>query len=248
MKRLAILFFFLFASLIYPLSSSQQLLKIKDVPRVMERFFNLHIENKEWTPAIVRRCMKLYIEHFDADKAYLLESEIASYLNMGDTRVYEVMNRLKHQDYSDFIELNQVIQRAILRAHGFRSEVAAQLALYDVKPESAMQVPPAQYASSEDELVLRQKNRMIRFYLFHKSRSRLESAERRAKVYALFEKKVRRIEHNYLFLAADGLLMTRETIEHLLSLRILKSFAKSLDTHTSFFSPEEAYEMRLSLE
>ena len=33
-----------------------------------------------------------------------------------------------------------------------------------------------------------------------------------------------------------------------MALRIIKCFAKSLDTHTSFFSPEEAYEMRMSLE
>ena len=248
MKRNLIFFLLLLSSWTYPLFSSQPALKVQDVPRVMEKFFNLHIENKEWTPAIVRRCMKLYIEHFDADKAYLLESEIAPYLNMSESRVHEVMSRLKRQDYSDFIELNQLIQHAILRSHEFRSSSAKQLAQNDLKPEMAYQSAPAQYANSEEELMLRQKNRMIRFYLFHKTRSRLESVERRAKVYALFEKKVRRIEGNYLFIHADGRPMPREAIEHLLSLRILKSFAKSLDTHTSFFSPEEAYEMRLSLE
>ena len=37
-------------------------------------------------------------------------------------------------------------------------------------------------------------------------------------------------------------------MEHQFALRILKAFAKSLDTHSSFFSPEEAHDMRLSLE
>lgn len=240
--------FFFLASWVSPVSSSQQNLKVKDVPRVMEKFFNLHIENKEWTPAIVRRCMKLYVEHFDSDKAYLLESEISAYLNMSDVRVQEVMNRLRSQDYSDFVELNQVIQKSILRAHGIRAEISENLSLHDVRPESASQSSPSQYASAVEELVSRQKNRMIRFYLFHKNRTRLESVDRRARVYALFEKKIRRIEHNYLFLASDGHALPKESIEHLMSLRILKSFAKSLDTHTSFFSPEEAYEMRLSLE
>jgi carboxyl-terminal processing protease len=36
--------------------------------------------------------------------------------------------------------------------------------------------------------------------------------------------------------------------EHYLSLHILKALAKSLDAHTSYFSPDEAYEMRTSLE
>jgi carboxyl-terminal processing protease len=42
--------------------------------------------------------------------------------------------------------------------------------------------------------------------------------------------------------------MPQAQIEHLMAVRMIKCFAKGLDTHSSFFSPEEAYEMRLSLE
>ena len=59
---------------------------------------------------------------------------------------------------------------------------------------------------------------------------------------------MRRSENNYLFLDRDGDGIAKREDRTSDSLRILKSFAKSLDTHTAFFSPEEAYEMRLSLE
>ncbi|MDE3046899.1 MAG: PDZ domain-containing protein, partial [Verrucomicrobiota bacterium] len=104
------------------------------------------------------------------------------------------------------------------------------------------------YSGSDQELMERQKNRMVRFYQYHKARTQLDTQERKAKVYELFEKKVQRGENNYLFLLGEGNPMNRERIENLLTQRILKAFAKSLDTHSSFFSPEEAFEMRMSLE
>ncbi len=246
MKRSKLFFVLLLVIWVLPLTSAQNSLKMGDIPRVMERFFSLHIENKEFSPALVRRSMKLYIEQFDPEKSYLLESEIAPYLNLSEKRTNEILARLKKSDYSDFIALNQVIQKAIVRAESYRQAIADRLVLQEnLVAESNT---PSQYARSESELIERQKSRMIRFYFFHKARTRIDSLERRTKVYSLFEKKVRRIEYGYLFLTPEADHLTREKIEHLMALRILKSFAKSLDTHTSFFSPEEAYEMRLSLE
>jgi carboxyl-terminal processing protease len=51
-----------------------------------------------------------------------------------------------------------------------------------------------------------------------------------------------------LFRDTEGIEFVKERLENILATKILKAFAKSLDTHTSFFSSEEAYEMRLSLE
>ncbi len=41
---------------------------------------------------------------------------------------------------------------------------------------------------------------------------------------------------------------SKEKAEHYFSMHILKALARGLDAHTSFFSPEEAFEMRSSLE
>ena len=67
-----------------PVFADAPSMKQSDIRRAMERLFSLHIENKSLTPLIVKRCMKLYIEQFDPEKAYLLESEAAPYLQMSD--------------------------------------------------------------------------------------------------------------------------------------------------------------------
>ncbi len=248
MKRHIVgLFLFVFI-FVQPLSSQLQPLKMQDVPRIMEKFLSLHITNKELSTALVRRSFKIYIEQFDPDRSYLLEKEAAPYLSLSEAKAQEILQRLKQHDYRDFIALNQQIQQSILRAQGYRNEWVQKF--IGQQGEIALSPTPAssQFATTEQELKERQKNRMARFYSFHKARSRLDTVERKHKVFVLFESKIRRIEYNYLFLMQDGSSLSQERIEHLMALRILKAFAKSLDTHTSFFSPEEAYEMRLGLE
>jgi carboxyl-terminal processing protease len=225
-----------------------QSLKINDIPKVMERFFALHIENKEMSTLLVRRAMKLYVEQFDGEKAYLMDAEVKPFLDMNEKRAKEVLARIQNHDYSDFLELNGIIQESVVRAQALRVFVGRQLVEGSVSLEVAGGMPAAKFPKTEAELIERQKSRMVRFFAFHNARTRLDSADRRGRVYALFEKKVRRGENNYLFLTAEDMPMDQVKVENLLTLRILKCLAKSLDTHTSFFSPEEAYEMRMSLE
>ncbi|PIS02167.1 MAG: tail-specific protease [Chlamydiae bacterium CG10_big_fil_rev_8_21_14_0_10_42_34] len=214
----------------------------------MERFFSFHIENKEFNTTLVRRSMKIYIEYFDPERAYLMDEEVQPYLNMSEKRAKEVMSRLERHDYSDFFALNALMQESVVRAQAVRSFLAKDLVSGSSEIDSFKSPSTSGYAKTQSELIQRQKSRMVRFYQFHKARTNLDTTDRKAKVFALFEKKVQRIENNYLFLTASNLPMSNERIENLLTLRILKSLAKSLDTHTSFFSPEEAFEMRMSLE
>ena len=245
-KTIFLILFCIFG--IAPAIAAPQPLKIDEIPKVMERFFAFHIENKELSTTIVRRSMKLYIEQFDPEKAYLLDEEVRPYLSMTEKRAKEILARLQKHDYSDYLALNALAQESVVRAQAIRVFLARQLVSNTLDLETPNPIPPSTYSKSEEELIERQKSRMVRFYLFHKSRTSLDSTERKLLVYELFEKKAQRLENNYLFLTADNVPMSRERIENLLTMRILKSFAKSLDTHTSFFSPEEAFEMRMSLE
>lgn len=224
-------------------------LKLSDIQRVIARFFSFHIESSEINPVIIRRCMKLYIELFDPEKVYLLSSEITPYQQITDAEANQIKKRIESGDYSDFFTLNSLFQRAIHRAEAIRALTAQQLLDTPIREKDApSMIPFSKYAVSEAELKERQKSRMIRFFLFHQSRTSIGSMERKAKVLSLYERKMRRIESVFLFKDPEGEEFSRAKLENVLATKILKAFAKSLDTHTSFFSAEEAYEMRLSLE
>lgn len=247
-KRVVTGILFLFCVSITPLIAAQPLLNSGDIHRVMDRLFSLHIENRDLSPTIVRRSFKLYIEQFDPEKSYLFEREALPYLQMSEEDALAVVQRMNNNDFSDFLSLNDTIRHAIVRAQNVRNSLNARFLNDEWQTASVQSGIHSNYAQSEDELLDRQKNRLIRFYLFHKSRSDLSSHERKQKLTALFDKKLRRQENNYLFLTPNGTKMDRKLMEHQFALRVLKAFAKSLDTHSSFFSPEEAQEMRLSLE
>ncbi len=246
MKKKLCCFLSFFLLCLGPVFALPVQMRTSDIPRVMERFFAFHIETHDYSPALLRRSFKLYLEQFDADKSYLLESEALPYINMSEEKLSQVAGRLRMGDYSDFFTLNQVLQKATLRAQTLRSAALADLLKNPT--EGLGGASPSRFARSEAELTLRQKARMSRFFAYHQVRTNLDTADRRAKVFTLFEKKVRRSENNYLFLTLDGQVLPQAQIQHLMAVRMIKCFAKGLDTHSSFFSPEEAYEMRLSLE
>ncbi len=245
MNRKIFYIFLVLAAWIVP-AFAQDTLKISDISRVMSRLMHYHIEMKELNPALIRRSLRLYIEQFDPDKSYLLESEAAPYLKMTDEKALEILVRIQRKNYSDYMELNNLIERAIVRAQTLREIVAEEM--LDQNFAASPPILLSLYPKTDSEVFERQKIRMTKFYLFHQARTLLDSAERKMSVFQLFEKKIRRSENNYLFLNRHGNNLAKSQIEHLFALRVLKSFAKSLDTHTAFFSPEEAYEMRHTLE
>ena len=231
-----------------PLLAEPAQMRESDVRRAMDRLFSLHIENKSLTPSLVKRCFKLYIEQFDPEKIYLLEQEVLPYLQISDATLNAMAERIKKEDYSDFFALNKTIQGAIRRAKEMRVNIGSELVLQNTRSDVPNSGALSRYAKSDAEIFERQQNRMVRFFLYHRSISDLSTAERRSKLLVLFDKKVERLENQYLFLQPNGKAMHKDRVENFTALRILKAFAKSLDTHTSFFSPEEAQEMRLSLE
>ena len=114
--------------------------KVNDIPRVMERFFSFHIENKELSPTIVRRSLKLYIEQFDPEKSYLLESGGLPYFNLSDPRQRD-FSRLEANDYSDFIALNQIIQKLLSELRLSRNDRSKILVLKDELGISRFRIP-----------------------------------------------------------------------------------------------------------
>lgn len=224
-------------------------LKKTDVRATMEEMFAYHVEYKEFSSLLARRSLKLYVEQFDSEKTYLLASEAKPYLDPKEERLNVVVQKYSRDDLSEFEGLNQIIQRSIVRARGYRQEVAQELIVSDEEQKIVTVDAYIDYPSSEKELKSRIKNQLMRILAAEKRANKVPNwnAEQRKKVFALWEKRFSRIESPYLP-SSELKTVTTLTSEHLLSLHVLKAMAKSLDAHSSYFSPEEAFEMRTSLE
>jgi carboxyl-terminal processing protease len=239
------------AALFFLLSAAPSFqLKPADVRKSMDEMMSLHVEYKELTPFLARRSLKIFVEQFDPERTYLLASEVKPFLDPRDELLKEVIARFKQDDLTVFDKESQMIYKAILRAKEYRREIAQELIASDVAASDLSPESYGSYAQSEQELRSRMKRQLQKILLLEQreSGSAQWNTERRKKVFALWERRFNRFEAGYLPVDGMGKPLSRALLEHYLSIHTLKAMAKSLDAHTSYFSPEEAFEMRAALE
>ncbi len=224
-------------------------LKKADVRKSMQEMLGYHVEYKEFSPLLARRSVKLYIEQFDPDKVYLLASEVKPFLDMDREQLERMVARYQVDDLSDFEALNALIQKGISRQQAWREEMEKQL-IAEGEGELALGESYFDYAKSEQELKARVKKQLTRILVLERSLSNAPkwTPQQRQKVFVLWEKRFHRVEYPYQNLDIKGEPFKGVKSEHNLAMHTLRAMAKSLDAHTSYFSPEEAHEMRASLE
>jgi carboxyl-terminal processing protease len=214
----------------------------REVNEIFGEMLRLHVQHRTLSPLLIKRSYKLFLEQFDSSKIYLLESEVSKYIDMSEGRLQKGIERLNRGDLSDFIELRKLVQKGALRARTFRDEMEKELILsaHDIvspKGESYLTFP-----KNERELKTRIHNLLVRALI--QEQSAVERADwtpqTRAKIFALFERRFQRIEASYL--------ESGEREDHYLASQSLRALAKCLDAHSAYFTPEEATEMRTSLE
>src|SRR2546422_319995 len=221
-------------------AGSFQLTK-KDIRRATDTMLKLHVEYKDFSPLLARRSLKLYIEHFDPEKIYLLADEALPFLDPKDKHLKTLVSNYSKDDFSEYEALNQLIQKAIIRARRAREESASQLVSSTEELKASQGAVYLDFAKNEAELKERIKKNQA--YLLKRERqyshSRAWNAEHKQMAFDLWERRFHRMEDTYLFVDSHGKTMSGDAPEHLLSMHTLKAIAKSLDAHTSYYSPEE---------
>jgi len=221
-------------------------LKKENIPLVMDRLFGYHIEKKAMSPKIFQRSVKIYIELFDQEKIYMLADEAKPYLQMSKKDLDKAVADYKKGDLSIFEELNKLFQQSILRAKKTRKLLKNEV--LSVSSYLTIEQDFSGYARNEKELFSRNKQRLYRFLEFHQKNANINSQERKLLALKLFEKKHKQYENSYLYLTGNEIPMSDRNVDHFFSQKVLKAMAKSLDAHTTFFTEEEALEMRINLE
>ncbi|MEX2304997.1 MAG: S41 family peptidase, partial [Waddliaceae bacterium] len=134
---------------------------------------------------------------------------------------------------SAYEALNAQIQKSIIRARSIRSELLVE--------EPIPEVNPIQFARSVNEL----KRRIhYDFGQFAESLGRKPSKS----LFNQYDSQKRLEENTYLFLDDEGEPLSKEQTQNLMTLHILKALTSSLDSHSSFFDPKEAFDLKIKLQ
>ena len=221
-------------------------LKFTHIRPNMQNIFNYHIENKEFSPFIVKRSFKIYVEQFDYEKVYLLKEEVAPFLELKDGEVVKVIKHYDKDCFDKYVELNTLLIRSIDRHRQIREAVLMQL----LDPNFVMPQgePSHDYPRSEEELyhkILYKFNKMIA--LREKKAGHPLTSDKKQRFLYLYEKRIRYVESFYYPKNEQGERQSEAFIEHYQALHILKAMTKSLDPHSAYYSPDEAAELRAAL-
>lgn len=215
----------------------------RDVRETMEKMFAYHVENRNFSALVVRRSFKVYIKQFDPDHLYILKGEAEPYLSIDDKRLSQIQSDFKRDRFPEYTNLNLVIQESIIKNRQIRQEQAAKILAQETSIfNQSLPEEPYGYADTEKELEERVYFRLMRDVKRSLRRGGVTdvSPEIIQKILNFREKKVTALEDAYL---PQG-----KTLDnHYLTLHMLKALAKSLDAHSGYYSPKEAYEIRAHL-
>ncbi len=210
-------------------------LKKEDVRISMDAMMKNHICYNALSPLIMKRAVKLYIEQLDPYKIYLLDSEVKKFLNLDEETLIQMVRAYRKDAFPVFQDMDAMMTFAIKRARKAR-------ALFDYNSINVGGLPYAAYAATEQELQSRCLHSLWAMISGELQGASFESlsVERQHKMVAFASRYFEKQERAFLLSASAHL--------HAQSMRILKVMARSLDAHTMYFSPEEAFELRASLE
>jgi len=234
----------------------QDLLKTPDISHIMQQIFKEHVDKKEMTGQILQHAFEIYINQFDPRHMYLLESEVAPYLQLSSVQLEQAIQQYKNNDFSRFKELNQTIQASIERARRMRQEIEVNVKtpLFHSNSDKgavsiANQEGMEEFASTKEQL----KERMIQNFEVYietqkKRYGEAMTPERKGQILRSYEIKLRDFENQYLYQNEKGESLPLNEQENLFALHVLKALANSLDSHTSFYKANEAYDIRVRLQ
>lgn len=214
-----------------------------DVRKTMREMFYYHVNYKELTPQLVKRSFKVYMEQFDSDKVYLLKSEADPFLELSSSQVQAIIKHYNRDDFEAYARLNHTLSDSIKRSRRLRAELEKEIMAGKAISFPA-KIEYQDYATSEAEL----KERLIaRLYFMMKREKKSLTRDTAPKALSLWDKRFRRREAPYVLFNDQGAPLPHPQVEHNVTFHTLKAYARSLDAHTGYFSPDEAYEIRASL-
>lgn len=239
------------------LSAQQELLKASDINRVMQQIFVQHVAKKNMSNEILKHAFGIYIDQFDPYRTYLLEEEVAPYLQMSDSDLAQVMAQYRKQDFTAFAKLNSIIQKAIERQRNYRKEIEKdRIGLFQLKAsedsnhiayeDPDLKVP---FAKNQDQLKERLRKRIAHFIYEEKRHFGDEAVmKNQDRTIEIYENHLNNHEDGYLFAGENGAALPAAQQENLFVIHVLKSLTASLDAHTTFYNNSEAYDLKVLLE
>lgn len=200
----------------------------------MQEIMKSHATYKEWTPELIKRTLQNYLEQLDPNKTYFLESDIKQWLEPSDKVVEQILEEYKKGDFSTFYAIHDAMVKAIQR----RREWQKQIPMEELpKHVNVKEFKDLKWAKTKPELIDRW-NKIKGLQIETSSKLTGEIKEK-----ALQRIAKSQLKYENELLQTDVVAHERKVLAN-----VLKASASALDTHTAYFTPEEAQQFMINVQ
>ncbi len=200
-----------------------------------EEIFKNHVSHKELNQEIVSRALKNYLEELDPTKTYFLASEVASWENPQGELLDSLISAFKKENFESYEEIYQIMIEAIKRRNSLEMKIA-KLPL----PENAKTSDFKDITWAENEKELETRLLTLRA-LQLETADQLEIDSKEQFMQRLTKRRTSREDE--VLQGGKKKLQKQQMLAY-----FLKSLSSALDSHTVYFTPQEANQFMVQVQ
>jgi len=200
-----------------------------------EEIFKNHVSHKELNQEIASRALKNYLEELDPTKTYFLASEVASWENPQGELLDSLISAFKKENFEPYEEIYQIMIEAIKRRNSLEMKIA-KLPL----PENAKTSDFKDITWAENEKELETRLLTLRA-LQLETADQLEIDSKEQFMQRLTKRRTSREDE--VLQGGKKKLQKQQMLAY-----FLKSLSGALDSHTVYFTPQEANQFMVQVQ
>jgi carboxyl-terminal processing protease len=193
-----------------------------------------HATHKMLSPFLMKRILQNYLEELDPAKSYFIESDIEEWLEPSEALINQFIQGFTSSDFHLFADIQNVMIKAIERRHKIETKIDMNHLPKKVQVEEFKNL---QWVKNEPELL----DRIARIKALQ-----LESVSKLSE--DLKEKSLQRIAKRQAKIEEEIKNDDPEFKQHFILSNVLKATASALDTHTTYFTPDEAAQFLINVQ
>ena len=193
-----------------------------------------HANQKKITPELMKRIYVNFIEELDPNKSYFIRSDIERWLNPTDEQLQQSIQEYKEGNFSTFFEIRDEMVQAIEKRKKFEKKLDYEQLPKKVNPKEFKDLD---WVDNDEQL----------FDRLEKIRALQTDAAKKLDD-DVKEKALQRLQ-KYRSKNEEEIANTNKDHERNFVLsKVLKATATSLDSHTAYFTPDEATQFLINVE
>lgn len=205
-----------------------------DVYSQMQAIMKAHAQHKKLNRELIKRALSNYLDELDPTKTYFIIEDISKWLEPSDELLDQILSDFEKKKFTVFFEIDDKLASVIPRRHELERRIDVTDLPKHVNAEDFKDIP---FAKTPEELL----DRLIKIKALQmESSSKLKDD--------IQEKALQRIEKRQIKYEEEVLTQDPKQKERFVLTHTLKALASSLDSHTAYFTPEEAAQFMINVQ